>query len=114
MDDKSGRDQRHQSGATDCFCFPDRVSSQNANPTGRVCIFWEVELTGCGDGDRAAPAATAPGAAVPLHPKLIPPGFGGSFGTEDRYFRFFCQGKLLEIGLLGTLKPAPILSPCAN
>lgn len=36
------------------------------------------------------------GAAVPLSLNRSTPGSEGSFGTEDRHFRFFCQRKLLE------------------
>lgn len=94
MDDKSRKDQRHQPGITDCFCFADRISCQKPNRESLRGLFWEVELPW--GGDRAVPTATAPHAAVLLLPKMIHTGFEGTFGTEDRHFRFFCQRKLLE------------------
>lgn len=96
MDDKSRKDQRHQPGITDFFSFADRISSQKTNRESLRGIFWEVELPWGGDRDRTVPTATAPGAALPLLPKVIHTGIGGTFGTEDRHFRFFCQRKLLE------------------
>lgn len=116
MDDKSGEVQRRQSGTTDCFCFTARISSQKPNRESLCGLFWEVELTRCGDRDRAAPAATAPGAAAPLCPKLILTGFGGVFVRRGQ--RTDTAGSLEKKtsgnGVFGTLQPAVILSPCAN